>query len=167
MLTHEYTSCYTTTHYDLVLPYGDMSQKCARGMVFPYNDGLIRSLPLCENHLKVMIDSIDAIYKGIPVPVMTNEVGILKDAVGTVIQRSRITIVLSKTTSARPSTAKVVMEKNMANQKINKPRPIESLRDLLETNLVVHVVADVGHLERGAFDFSVTCEDYYRLLKKQ
>ncbi|XP_042755740.2 uncharacterized protein LOC111903276 [Lactuca sativa] len=170
----------TITCCDLVLPYGDMNQKCARGMVFPYNDGLIHSLPLRENHLKVMIDNIDERYKGIPVPVMTNEVGTLEDAVGTVIQWSRIAIVLSKeqqskassqqqiqTTSARPSTAKAVMEKNMPNQKINKPRPIESLRDLLKTNLVVHVVADAGHLEAGAFDFSVTYEDYYRLLKKQ
>nr|KAJ0224537.1 hypothetical protein LSAT_V11C100047740 [Lactuca sativa] len=168
------------THCDLMLPYGDMNQKCARGMVFPYNDGLIHSVPLHENHLKVMIDNIDERYKGISVPVMTNEVGILEDAVGTVIQWPRIAIVLSKeqqskvpsqqqiqTTSARPSTAKVVMEKNMPNQKINKPRPIESLRDLLKTNLVVHVVADARHLEAGAFDFSVTYEDYYRLLKKQ
>ena len=58
-------------------------------------------------------------------------------------------------------------KKNMPNQKINKQRPIESLRDLLKTNLLVHVVADAGHLEVGAFDFSVTYEDYYRLLKKQ
>ncbi|CAH1444016.1 unnamed protein product [Lactuca virosa] len=170
----------TITHCDLVLPYGDMNQKCARGMVFPYNDGLIHSLPLRENHLKVMIDNIDESYKGVPIPVMTNEVGILEDAVGTVIQWSRIAIVLSKeqqskapsqqqihTTSARPSTTKAVMEKNMPNQKINKPRPIESLRDLLKTNLMVHVVADAGHLEAGAFDFSVTYEEYYRLLKKQ
>ena len=59
------------------------------------------------------------------------------------------------------------MEKNMPNQKINKPRPIESLCDLLKTNLVVHVVANAGHLEAGAFYFSVTYGDYYRLLKKQ
>nr|KAJ0223770.1 hypothetical protein LSAT_V11C200069380 [Lactuca sativa] len=170
----------TITCCDLVLPYGDMNQKCARGMVFPYNDGLIHSLPLRENHLKVMIDNIDERYKGIHVPVITNEVGTLEDAVGTVIQWPRITIVLSKeqqskassqkqiqTTSARPSTAKTVMEKNMPNQKINKPRPIESLRDLLKTNLVVDVVANAGHLEAGAFDFSVTYGDYYRLLKKQ
>nr|KAJ0189162.1 hypothetical protein LSAT_V11C800443420 [Lactuca sativa] len=170
----------TIIHCDLVLPYGDMNQKCARGMVFPYNDGLIHSLPLRENHLKVMIDNIDERYKGIPIPVMTNEVGILEDAFGTVIQWPRIAIVLSKeqqskapsqqqiqTTGARPSTEKVVMEKNMPNQKINKPSPIESLRDLLKTNLMVHVVADVGHLEVGAFDFSVTYEEYYRLLKKQ
>ncbi|CAI9279903.1 unnamed protein product [Lactuca saligna] len=55
----------------------------------------------------------------------------------------------------------------MPNQKINKPRPIESLRDLLKTNLVVHVVADAEHLEAGAFDLAVTYEEYYRLLKKQ
>ncbi|CAI9289874.1 unnamed protein product [Lactuca saligna] len=168
----------TITCCDLVLPYGDMNQKCARGMVFPYNDGFIHSLPLRENHLKVMIDNIDERYKAIPVLVMTNEVGTLEDVVGSVIQCQWIAIVLSKeqqskassqqqiqTTSARPSTAKVVMEKNMPNQKINKPRPIESRRDLLKTNLVVHVVADAGHLEAGAF--SVTYEDYYRLLKKQ
>ncbi|CAI9270147.1 unnamed protein product [Lactuca saligna] len=40
--------------------------------------------------IKVMIDNIDERYKGIPVPVMTNEVGILEDAVGTVIQWPQI-----------------------------------------------------------------------------
>ncbi|CAH1413653.1 unnamed protein product [Lactuca virosa] len=157
----------TITHCDLVLPYGDMNQKCARGMIFPYNDGLIHSLPLRENHLKVMIDNIDERYKGVPVPVMTNEVGILEDAVGTEQQSKAPSQQQIHTISARPSTTKAVMEKNMPNQKINKPRPIESLRDLLKTNLVVHVVADAGHLEAGAFDFSVTYEEYYRLLKKQ
>ncbi|CAI9279335.1 unnamed protein product [Lactuca saligna] len=118
---------YTITCCDLVLPYGAMNQKCARGIVFPYNDGLIHSLPLRENHLKVMVDNIDERYKGIPIPVMTNEVGTLEDVVGTVIQWTQIAIVLSReqqskassqqqiqTTSARPSTAKVVMEKKHA-----------------------------------------------------
>lgn len=94
----------TITCCDLVLPYGDMNQKCARGMVFPYNDGLIHSLPLRENHLKVMIDNIDERYKGIPVPVMTNEVGTPEDAVGTVIQWPRIAIVLSKEQQSKASS---------------------------------------------------------------
>nr|KAJ0190596.1 hypothetical protein LSAT_V11C800446600 [Lactuca sativa] len=105
-----------------------MNQKCARGMLFPFND--------------VMIDNIDERYIGILVHVMTEEVGILEDAISTIIQWLRVIIVLSKTTSAQPSTAKVVMEKNMSKLKANKPRPIESLRGLLKTNLVVHVVAD-------------------------
>ncbi|CAI9294937.1 unnamed protein product [Lactuca saligna] len=65
-------------------------------MVFPYNDGLIHSLPLRENHLNLTIDNIEERYKDILVPVITNEIGILKDVVGTVIQWSWITIVLSK-----------------------------------------------------------------------
>nr|KAJ0213228.1 hypothetical protein LSAT_V11C400206340 [Lactuca sativa] len=40
---------------------------------------------------------------------------------------------------------------NMSNQKINKGRPAESLRDLLMTDLVVHMVADVGHLKARIF----------------
>nr|KAJ0199189.1 hypothetical protein LSAT_V11C600329920 [Lactuca sativa] len=125
-------------------------------MVFPYNDGLIHSLPLRENHLKVMIDKIYERYKGIPVPVMTNKVGILEDAVRIEQQSKAPSQKQILTTSARPSTTQ-----------INKPRPIESLPDFLKINLVVYVVADAGHPEVGAFDFSVTYKDYYCLLKKQ
>ena len=84
------------TRCDLVLPYGDMNQKCAKGLVFPYNDGLIHSLPLREKHLKVMIDDVNSKFKVIPVPVMTDEVSILENAIDTVIQWPRIAIVLRK-----------------------------------------------------------------------
>ncbi|CAI9266279.1 unnamed protein product [Lactuca saligna] len=137
------------THCDLVLPYGDMNQN---------NDGLIHSLPLRENQLKVMIDNIYEKYKGIHVPVMKNEVGTTKQGAIITTNSNHKCVTIN---------CKGCYRKNMPNQKINKPRQIESLRDLLKTNLVVHVVADAGHLEVGAFDFSVTYEDYYRLLKKQ
>lgn len=84
------------TRCDLVLPYGEMNQKCARGMVFPYNDGLIHSCPLRENHLKVLVDDVEERFKAIPVPVMTDEVSILEKAIGTVIQWPRSAIVLGK-----------------------------------------------------------------------
>ena len=84
------------TKCDLVLPYGEMNQKCATGMVFPYNDGLIHSRPLHENHLKVMIQVVEERFKGLPVPVMTDEVNFLEKAIGTVIQWPKIAIVLPK-----------------------------------------------------------------------
>ena len=49
----------------------------------------------------------------------------------------------------------------------NKARPIEFLRDHLKTNPVVNIVADFGIFQVGTYHFSVTCEDYFRLLRKQ
>ncbi|CAH1414291.1 unnamed protein product [Lactuca virosa] len=59
------------TPCELVLPYGELDQKCAKGLVFPYGNGLIHTFPLRENHLKVLIDDIDYRYENFPVPVMT------------------------------------------------------------------------------------------------
>ena len=81
------------TPCELVLPYGELDQKCAKGLVFPYGNGLIHTLPLRENHLKVLIDDIDSRYENFPVPVMTKEVANLQGAVGTVIQWPRIAII--------------------------------------------------------------------------
>ena len=84
------------TKCDLVLPYGEMDQKCASGLVFPYNDGLIHSRALRKDHLKVMIDNVEENFKGLPIPVMTDEVSFLEKAIGTVIQWPRIAIKLAK-----------------------------------------------------------------------
>ncbi|CAI9300520.1 unnamed protein product [Lactuca saligna] len=71
------------TPCELVLPYGELDQKCAKGLVFPYGNGLIHTLPLRKNHLKVLIDDIDSRYENFPVPVMTKEVANLQWTVGT------------------------------------------------------------------------------------
>ncbi|CAI9271355.1 unnamed protein product [Lactuca saligna] len=54
------------TPYELVLSYGELYQKCVNGLVFPYGNGLIHTLPLRENHIKVMIDDIDNRYENFP-----------------------------------------------------------------------------------------------------
>nr|KAJ0222087.1 hypothetical protein LSAT_V11C200066020 [Lactuca sativa] len=54
------------TPYELVLSYGELYQKCVNGLVFPYGNGLIHTLPLRENHIKVMIDDIDSRYENFP-----------------------------------------------------------------------------------------------------
>ena len=59
------------------------------------------------------------------------------------------------------------MNKNMPNQHINKEKPIEAVRELVKKNLVVPVVADAGVFEAGTYDFPVTYDEYYSLLKKQ
>ncbi|CAH1442273.1 unnamed protein product [Lactuca virosa] len=157
------------TPCELVLPYGELDQKCAKGLVFSYGNGLIHTLPLRENHLKVMIDNIDR-YENFPLPVMTKEVANLQGAVGTVIQWPRIAIILAKeqrakkqipTTSLVPTIARAGTNKNIPNQTSSKARPIEYLRDCLKTNQVVNIVADSGILEVGTYDFSVTCEEYF------
>lgn len=83
-----------STQYELVLLYGEMNQKCAKGLVFPYDNGLIHSLLLHENHLKVLIDKIDEDFKNLHVSVKIQEVNKLHHAVGTVIQWPRIAIVI-------------------------------------------------------------------------
>ncbi|XP_052622601.1 uncharacterized protein LOC128125881 [Lactuca sativa] len=164
------------TPCELVLPYGELDQKCAKGLVFPYGNGLIHTLPLRENHLKVLIDDIDSRYENFPVPVMTKEVANLQGAVGTVIQWPRIAIIPANeqrakkqipTTSLVPTISRAGTKKNIPNQTSSKARPIEYLRDCLKTNQVVNIVADSGILEVGTYDFSVTCEEYFRLLRKQ
>ncbi|CAI9281793.1 unnamed protein product [Lactuca saligna] len=103
--------------YESMLPYGELDQKCAKGSVFPYGNGLIHRLPLRENHLKVMIDDIDSIYENFPLSVMTKEVANLQGAVCTVIQWPQIAIILAKeqrakkqipTTSLVPTIARLV-----------------------------------------------------------
>ncbi|CAH1436559.1 unnamed protein product [Lactuca virosa] len=89
------------TPCELVLTYGELDQKCAKGLVFPYGNGLLHTLPLRENHLKVMIDDIDSRYENFPLPVMTKEVANLQGAVGTVIQWPRIAIILAKEQRAK------------------------------------------------------------------
>ncbi|CAH1415850.1 unnamed protein product [Lactuca virosa] len=164
------------TPCELVLPYGELDKKCAKGLVFPYGNGLIHTLPLRENHLKVMINDIDSRYENFPLLVMTKEVANLQGAVGTVIQWPRIAIILAKeqrakkqipTTSLVPTIARAGTNKNISNQTSSKARPIDYLRDCLKTNQVVNIVADSGILEVGTYDFSVTCEEYFRLLRKQ
>nr|KAJ0204323.1 hypothetical protein LSAT_V11C500255050 [Lactuca sativa] len=151
------------TPCELVLPYGELDQKCAKGLVFPYGNGLIHTLPLRENHLKVMIDDIDSRYENLPLRVMTKEVANLQGAVGTVIQWPRIAIILAKeqrakkqipTTSLEPTIARAGTNKNIPNQTSSKARPIEYLRDCLKTNQVVNIVSDSGILEVGTYDFS-------------
>lgn len=87
----------------MVFPYGDMSEKCAKGLVFPYGNGLIHSLPLRKNHLKVLIDEIDKNFENIPLPVKTMEVSKLQQAVGTTIQWPRDAIVVAKVYIHYPS----------------------------------------------------------------
>ncbi|CAH1443141.1 unnamed protein product [Lactuca virosa] len=126
--------------------------------------------------LEVLIDSIDCRYENFYVPVMTKEVANLQGAVGTIIPWPRIAIILVKeqrtkkqipTTSLVPTNARAGTNKNIPNQTASMARPIEYLRDCLKTNPVVNIVSDFGILEVGKYDFSVTSEEYFRLLRKK
>ncbi|KAI3510158.1 hypothetical protein L1887_25689 [Cichorium endivia] len=76
----------TPTACELVIPYGAMNQKCARGMVFPYGNGKIHSVPLEKNHLRVSIDKIYAQYDCIPLPILTEEASNLREALHGIVQ---------------------------------------------------------------------------------
>lgn len=79
-----------------MLPYGALDQDCATDLVFPYGDGLIHSLPLRENHMKVLIDQINKDFQSLPIPVVTDEVSNLQNAVGQIIQWPRNAIILTQ-----------------------------------------------------------------------
>ena len=84
------------TQCKLVLPYGALDKNCASGVVFPYENGLIHSLPLRENHHKVLIEKINKDFQGLPIPVVTDEVSNLQNAVGQIIQWPRNAIILTQ-----------------------------------------------------------------------
>lgn len=79
----------TPTACELMIPYGAMNQKCAKGMVFPYGNGQIHSVPLNANHLKVSIDKIYDQYDCIPLPVSTEEASKLYEALHGIVQWPR------------------------------------------------------------------------------
>nr|KAJ0214647.1 hypothetical protein LSAT_V11C400186960 [Lactuca sativa] len=79
----------TPTACELMIPYGAMNQKCAKGMVFPYGNGQIHSVPLNANHLKVSIDKIYDQYDCIPLPVSTEEASKLYDVLHGIVQWPR------------------------------------------------------------------------------
>ncbi|CAI9298761.1 unnamed protein product [Lactuca saligna] len=72
-VSNELDGIKTPTACELVIPYDTMNQKCAKGMVFPYGNGQIHSVPLNANHLKVSLDKIYDQYDCIPLPVSTEE----------------------------------------------------------------------------------------------
>nr|KAJ0203547.1 hypothetical protein LSAT_V11C500228780 [Lactuca sativa] len=157
------------TPCELVLPYGELDQKCAKGLVFPYGNGLIHTLPLRENHLKVMIDDIDSRYENFPLPVMTKEVANLQGAVGTVIQWPRIAIILAKSEEKKfqPQVWCQQLQGPVQTRTYPTEHPARRGRLNIFTNQVVNIVVDSGILEVGTYDFSVTCEEYFQLLRKQ
>ncbi|CAI9294065.1 unnamed protein product [Lactuca saligna] len=123
------------TQCKLVLPYGALDQNCATGLVFPYGDGLIHSLPLRENHMKVLIYQINKDFQSLPIPVVTGEVNNLQNAVGQIIQWPRNAIILTQiqgrkqqnlTPSLPPTSVGGSIRKNTLTP-MNKSKPIELL----------------------------------------
>ncbi|KAI3768402.1 hypothetical protein L2E82_19060 [Cichorium intybus] len=164
------------TPCELMLPYGAMDQKCATGLVFPYGNGLIHSLPLSENHLKVMIDQINTKFQVFPVPVATDEVNDLQGAVGQIIQWPRNGIVLTKAQRGKQPvlssnlpqpTVGGGIKKNTPIQMNNKSRAVEALREQLKNIPLIRLVADYGVLEAGTFEFWVARDEIFCLLNKE
>ncbi|CAI9264530.1 unnamed protein product [Lactuca saligna] len=163
------------TQCKLVLPYGALDQNCASGLVFPYGNGLIHSLPLRENYLKVLIDKINKDFQGLSIPVVTDEASNLQSAVGQIIQWPRNAIILTeiqgrKLQNSTPSSLQTTVggctKKNTLTP-MNKSKPIELLRERLKNNPLIHVVADYGILEAEKFEFWIAREEILRLLNKR
>nr|KAJ0188677.1 hypothetical protein LSAT_V11C900497040 [Lactuca sativa] len=104
-----------------------------------------------------------------------DQVNKLHQAVGIVIQWPQIAIVLihEQRTKQQNVTTSLILAttgggtKNMSDQTTNKARITEFLRDHLKTNPVVNIEADSGIFQVWTYHFSVTHEDYFRLLRKQ
>ncbi|CAH1418482.1 unnamed protein product [Lactuca virosa] len=93
----------TPTACELVIPYGAMNQKCAKGMVFPYGNGQIHSVPLNANHLRVSIDKIYDQYDCIPFPVSTKEASKLCEALHGIVQWPRNAIKIIQSSQFKPN----------------------------------------------------------------
>ncbi|CAI9276367.1 unnamed protein product [Lactuca saligna] len=144
------------TQCKLVLPYGALDQNCASGLVFPYGNGLIHSLPMPENHLKVLIDKINKDFQGLPIPVVTDEASNLQSVVGQIIQWPRNAIILTeiqgrKLKNSTPSSLQTTVggctKKNTLTP-MNKSKPIELL-------------------QAEKFEFWIAREEILRLLNKR
>ncbi|CAH1445292.1 unnamed protein product [Lactuca virosa] len=163
------------TQCKLVLPYGALDQNCATGLVFPYGDGLIHSLPLRENHMKVLIDQINKDFQSLPIPVVTDEVSNLQNAVGQIIQWPRNAIILTEIQGRKqqnsipslPQTSVGGCTRKNTLTPMNKSKSIELLRERLKNNPLIHVVADYGILEIDQFEFWVAQDEILRLLNKR
>nr|KAJ0219417.1 hypothetical protein LSAT_V11C300151710 [Lactuca sativa] len=163
------------TQCKLVLPYGALDQDCATDLVFPYGDGLIHSLPLRENHMKVLIDQINKDFQSLPIPVVTDEVSNLQNAVGQIIQWPRNAIILTQiqgrkqqnSTPSLPQTSVGGCIRKNTLTPMNKSKPIELLRERLKNNPLIHVVADDGILETDKFEFWVAHDEILQLLNKR
>ncbi|KAL4585211.1 hypothetical protein LXL04_009827 [Taraxacum kok-saghyz] len=85
------------TDCELMLPYGTARPALAKGTVFPFADGLIHSVPLEADHLKVSIDLIYGNHQSFILPVSpVEEVHSLGDALHSFIQWPRDSIKLIK-----------------------------------------------------------------------
>nr|KAJ0190258.1 hypothetical protein LSAT_V11C800448240 [Lactuca sativa] len=139
------------TQCKLVLPYGALDQNCISELVFPYGNGLIHSLPLRENHLKVLIDKVNKDFQGLPILVVIDEASNLQSVVSQIIQWPRNAIIVTENTLAP----------------MNKSKPIELLCERLKNNPLIHVVADYRILEAEKFEFWIAREEILRLLNKR
>nr|KAJ0196343.1 hypothetical protein LSAT_V11C700378130 [Lactuca sativa] len=83
------TVSYELDGIKLVIPYGVKNQKCAKGMVFPYGNGQIYSVPLNANHLRVSIDKIYNQYDYIPPSVSIEEASKLYEVLHGIVQWPR------------------------------------------------------------------------------
>ncbi|CAI9284343.1 unnamed protein product [Lactuca saligna] len=93
----------TPTACELVIPYETMNQKCAKGMVFPYGNGQIHSVPLNANHFRVSIDKIYDQYDCIPLPVSTEEASKLCEALHGIVQWPRNAIKIIHSSQFKPN----------------------------------------------------------------
>ncbi|CAH1417330.1 unnamed protein product [Lactuca virosa] len=93
----------TPTACELVIPYDAMNQKCAKGMVFPYGNGQIHSVPLNANHLRVSIDKIYDQYDCIPLPVSTEEASKMCEALHGIVEWPRNAIKIIQSSQFKPN----------------------------------------------------------------
>ncbi|KAL4575120.1 hypothetical protein LXL04_021961 [Taraxacum kok-saghyz] len=54
------------TECELLLPYGMVQRKCAKGQVFPCGNGILHTFPMQKDHVRVSVDKIYNGYDSLP-----------------------------------------------------------------------------------------------------
>ncbi|CAH1426432.1 unnamed protein product [Lactuca virosa] len=94
------------TECELLLPYGMVQRRCAKGRVHPFGNGIVHSTPLQKDHVKVSVDIIYGDYHSLHIPVPTSDADNLGEALYSFIQWPRHAILLTKTSYSPPSVEK-------------------------------------------------------------
>ncbi|CAI9302872.1 unnamed protein product [Lactuca saligna] len=94
------------TECELLLPYGMVQRRCAKGRVHPFGNGIVHSTPLQKDHVKVSVDIIYGDYHSLHIPVPTSDADNLGEALYSFIQWPRHAILLTKTSHSSPSVEK-------------------------------------------------------------
>ena len=81
---------------ELLAVDGNYKFPCAKAMVHSIGSGVCHSVPVKENHVKVLVDQVKSYFANYPLPVPNEEMRELGEARNSFIQWPRNAIVLTE-----------------------------------------------------------------------